>query len=101
MLALQDVDLRKLQKKISLIWTHDEEVGCLGAQSLVQQLQSSSLSLPQQTLIGEPTSMNICRMHGGHTTIDIRIQGIPAHSSKPHLGCSAILILADLPYLLL
>ena len=96
MLALKDFDLSKLQKNITLIWTHDEEVGCLGAQSLVQQVRQKGLILPQQTLIGEPTSMDICRMHGGHTTIDIHIKGIPAHSSKPHLGCSAILILAEL-----
>ena len=87
--------LSKLQQNITLIWTHDEEIGCLGAQSLVKQAQQQKLCLPQQTLIGEPTSMNICRMHGGHTTIDIHIQGIPAHSSKPDLGCSAILILAE------
>lgn len=96
MLALRDFDLTKLKKNITLVWTHDEEVGCLGAQSLVQQVRNSGLCLPQQTLIGEPTSMNICRMHGGHTSIDIHIKGIPAHSSKPHLGCSAILILAEL-----
>ena len=96
MLALQNFDLSALRQKITLIWTHDEEVGCLGAQSLVKQLQDYNISLPQKTLIGEPTNMNICRMHGGHTTIDIRIQGIPAHSSKPQLGCSAILILAEI-----
>lgn len=96
MLALKDFNLKKLQKNITLVWTHDEEVGCLGSQSLVQQVRNGGICLPQQTLIGEPTSMNICRMHAGHTTIDIRIQGLPAHSSKPHLGCSAILILAEL-----
>ena len=60
--------------------------GCLGAQSLVQQLRNTSIYLPQQTLIGEPTSMNICRMHGGHTTIDIRIQRNSSTQQQTTLG---------------
>jgi acetylornithine deacetylase len=34
--------------------------------------------------------MRICRMHPGHTTIRIRCTGLPAHSSRPELGLSAI-----------
>ena len=89
--ALQEFPLHKLKKGISLVWTHDEEVGCRGAQQLCQTLQEKEISLPKSILIGEPTSMNIARMHGGHSTILIKIKGKPAHSSKPELGASAII----------
>ena len=91
MAAISELNLRNLTDGLTLIWTHDEEVGCLGAQALQQQLQFANLSLPKAVLIGEPTSLDICRMNGGHTTVEISIKGVPAHSSKPLLGNSAIL----------
>ena len=88
--ALRRLPASKLRKGISLVWTHDEEIGCVGAQNLCSTLSKKQLSLPRSMLIGEPTSSNICRMHGGHSTLRISFQGEPAHSSKPHLGHSAI-----------
>lgn len=90
MSAIEDHSFRNPKEGLTLIWTHDEEVGCLGAQALQRQLQQANISLPRAILIGEPTNMNICRMTGGHTTVEIALTGIPAHSSKPHLGRSAI-----------
>ena len=88
--AIKKMNANKLKKGLSLVWTHDEEIGCVGAQNLCQTLAEKKLSLPRSMLIGEPTSSNICRMHGGHSTLKITFQGEPAHSSKPHLGHSAI-----------
>jgi acetylornithine deacetylase len=93
--AVEALPRNRLKRGLSLIWTHDEEVGCLGAQALAGQLEEAGIALPESVLIGEPTDMDICRMHAGHTTIEIRITGRPAHSSKPHLGCSAIAIAAE------
>jgi len=81
----------KEDESLTLIWTHDEEIGCLGAEALKGQLKAANISLPRSILIGEPTDMNICRMHGGHMTIDVEIRGESAHSSKPWLGQNAIL----------
>jgi acetylornithine deacetylase len=89
--ALSHLKMNKLKRGISLIWTHDEEVGCVGAQKLCSTLTEKNISIPKSMLIGEPTSQNIARMHGGHSTLLLRIQGAPAHSSKPDLGVSAIL----------
>jgi acetylornithine deacetylase len=85
--VLPRLDLSKLRKGLTLIWTHDEELGCMGASHL--QHQAADLVLPQQMLIGEPTSGVIFHHHGGHTTIEFSVLGYPAHSSKPHLGKSA------------
>lgn len=84
---LPRINLNKLKKGLTLIWTHDEELGCLGASHL--QHQAAELTLPKQVLIGEPTSGVIFHHHGGHTTIEFTVLGHPAHSSKPHLGKSA------------
>lgn len=89
--AIQKINRKKLKKGISLIWTHDEEIGCVGAQKLCSTLQERNISIPRSILIGEPTSLNIARMHGGHSTLLLKLKGEPAHSSKPHLGVSAIL----------
>jgi acetylornithine deacetylase len=86
--GLARVDLRKLQRELVLVWTHDEEVGCLGSRALVEQL--AGRPLPSTALIGEPTSFHMLRMHPGHAASRITCLGRAAHSSKPDLGQSAI-----------
>ena len=86
--ALPVLPLRKLKRELVLIWTHDEEVGCLGSAALAGQL--GGRPLPSLAWIGEPTSLQICRLHPGHFTVDITCTGRPAHSSRPALGLNAI-----------
>ena len=54
--ALQRINPSQMKKGLSLVWTHDEEVGCVGAQKLCEKLQENDVSIPQSMLIGEPTS---------------------------------------------
>lgn len=88
--ALGTLDLRALQQELALVWTHDEEVGCLGAAALVDTLQAAGRSLPRATLIGEPTGFRVCRLHPGHVTFSVEARGRAAHSSRPALGYSAV-----------
>lgn len=88
--AVGRIPVAELRQQVVLIWTHDEEVGCLGAQALTRATDRLPTPLPPETWIGEPTDMRVCRMHPGHTTIRIRCTGRPAHSSRPDLGLSAI-----------
>lgn len=76
-----------MRRGLMLMWTHDEEVGCVGASHLVDQCKH--LDTPANTLIGEPTNQQIFHHHGGHCTLEITVTGYPAHSSKPYLGVSA------------
>ncbi|MDG1483794.1 MAG: acetylornithine deacetylase [Myxococcota bacterium] len=92
--ALPALPLSKLSRELVLIWTHDEEVGCLGSAALGDQL--SGRTLPSLAWIGEPTSLQICRLHPGHLTVDITCTGRPAHSSRPTLGLNAIEIAAEI-----
>jgi len=93
--SLRGFPVHDLKREIVLVWTHDEEIGCLGAQQLVERWAPSLDPLPPDAWIGEPTDLHICRMHPGHTTVDLTFQGRPAHSSKPQLGLSAIHIAAE------
>ena len=88
--ALEHVDLKKLKRQLTLIWTHDEEVGCLGSAALVDALKHDGRALPSECWIGEPTDFQIFRMHPGHVEVRIETQGVAAHSSKPDLGDSAL-----------
>jgi acetylornithine deacetylase len=88
--ALPDLPIDRLQREVVLVWTHDEEVGCVGAQHLVEKWADTLSPLPPDTWIGEPTDLCVCHMHPGHTTLDIICTGRPAHSSRPELGLSAI-----------
>ncbi len=80
--------LPRLERELVLVWTCDEEVGCLGSRALVQEL--AGRPLPSACLIGEPTSFRILRMHPGHTAVRVVTTGRAAHSSKPDLGENAI-----------
>ena len=86
---LPQLSLQNLKKGITLAFTHDEELGCIGAGAMQEQLKGFDFPLPKAMLIGEPTSLDICHHHGGHSTVVIHIKGRAAHSSKPHLGLSA------------
>lgn len=88
--AIDGLDLRKLEQELVLIWTHDEEVGCLGSALLAEQLQGEDRVLPTATVIGEPTDFRVLRLHPGHATFAVDIRGRSAHSSRPSLGLSAI-----------
>ena len=88
---LEQLPLHNLKKGLTLAFTHDEEIGCVGADHMREQLKSFDLPIPKAMLIGEPTSLDICHHHGGHSTIVLKIKGRAAHSPKPHLGISPII----------
>ncbi len=88
--ALSRMDLKKLSKPLSLLWTYDEEIGCRGSFVAAPLLTKYFKHLPEAALIGEPTDFQILRMHSGHVTVKISAKGKGAHSSDPALGISAI-----------
>ncbi len=88
--ALARLDLDRLRRRLVLVWTHDEEVGCVGSAKLAEALGERPEDWPTEALIGEPTDFRIFRMHPGHVALTIATHGESAHSSKPDLGASAI-----------
>ncbi|KEP69018.1 acetylornithine deacetylase [Thioclava dalianensis] len=76
-------------RPIHFAFTHDEEVGCLGAQSLVRLLAERPIK-PALCLIGEPTSMQVYDGNKGCCEYTVRFTGLPGHSSAPERGVNAV-----------
>jgi acetylornithine deacetylase len=88
--ALERLDRRRLTRPLILVWTHDEEVGCHGSAHLAASLLAAGRTLPRDCLIGEPTGLQVLRMHAGHVAVRVTTRGAAAHSAFPELGSNAI-----------
>jgi acetylornithine deacetylase len=77
-----------LQRPVHLAFSYDEEIGCLGAPSLIREI-AASVPRPAAIIVGEPTDMVAVSGHKGITTFKVTVLGHEAHSSLTHLGVSA------------
>jgi acetylornithine deacetylase len=84
-----------LKTPIHLAFTYDEEVGCIGAPSLIR-LINRELPKPRAVIVGEPTEMKVVSAHKGITVARTTVTGHEAHSSQIHRGVSAVMVAADL-----
>lgn len=87
--ALDDWKNLKLLRPLHFAFSYDEEVGCLGAHSLVDRI-AGSVPRPDFAIIGEPTDMRIGVAHNGVTGLHTTFRGVAAHASNPSLGINAI-----------
>lgn len=81
---LQTVDPSE-RTTVLLVGGIDEEVAGTGAEALV-----AAHSEIVMAVVGEPTGLKIATAHKGVIRFEIVTIGVPAHSSKPHLGRNAI-----------
>ncbi len=90
--ALPRIDAAKLARPVVLLFTSDEEIGCLGAHRLVPELPKllGATPLPKLAWIGEPTSGRVFHAHKGVVAFSIRVSGRGGHSSVPDAGANAI-----------
>ena len=84
-----------LRTPIHIAFSYDEEIGCLGVGSMIDDICKNLLK-PQLVIIGEPTSMKIVNAHKGIQGFRTEIIGVAAHSSAPHLGVNAIKYAAEI-----
>lgn len=80
---------QRLCAPLSLILTCDEELGTLGARHFIDHWPEDH-PLPRRAIIGEPTSLDVVRMHKGHAKLRLVVTGQSAHSGYPHLGVNAV-----------
>ncbi|MFC4349799.1 acetylornithine deacetylase [Kordiimonas lipolytica] len=85
----------ELKRPIHFAFTYDEEVGCLGIQSLLP-LMKDHIAAPRLVVVGEPTSMQVANAHKGQYVSKTRIWGREAHSSRPEDGINAVAVAAEL-----
>jgi acetylornithine deacetylase len=77
-----------LRRPVHFALSYDEEVGLLGAPSLIQALLAS-VPRPGLVVVGEPTGMRVVDRHKGIMGLRTTVHGHEAHSSQTHLGVSA------------
>jgi len=85
----------KLTRPVHLMFSYDEEVGCLGAPRMIAAAREK-IGAPAAVIVGEPTSMRVANEHKGICTARTRVTGIEAHSSLTHQGVSAVMLAAEL-----
>jgi acetylornithine deacetylase len=87
--AVPDIKARNLARPLHLFISYDEEVGCLGAQRLLQDLDESGLK-PAMCVVGEPSGMQPVLAHKSKLNLRVRVRGLTGHSSEPGKGVNAI-----------
>lgn len=88
--AAEEFSEAELSKRLQLVFTFDEEIGCHGARILMKFWEEQNVPKPEFAIIGEPTEFQVCRMHKGYSRMKLVFRGIPGHSSRPDRGVSAI-----------
>ena len=83
-----------LKVPIHFAFSYDEEIGCLGAHALVENLMGN-VPRPQAVIVGEPTMMGVVNAQNAGGGIVATFTGVEAHSSMTHLGVSAIAFAGD------
>src|SRR5262249_37491283 len=79
-----------LKKPIIFAFSYDEEIGCLGAPSLIAHA-IDTLPKPGAAMIGEPTMMKVVSGHKSIRSFLVEVEGKEAHSSLVNDGVSAIM----------
>ena len=90
--AAESIDVPKLNKPFALVFTADEEIGCLGA----KRLAAAKPFAAHYAIVGEPTSLQPMRAGKGYCVADLTVRGREAHSAYPQAGASAIFRAAHL-----
>lgn len=84
-----------LSRPLHLALSYDEEVGCLGAPSLVAAM-ADRIGLPNAVIVGEPSSLRVVTGHKSSLSFFTEVTGHTVHSSEVHRGVSAVMVAARL-----
>lgn len=86
---------RPLSAPIHLALSYDEELGCLGAHSLVEHVVDSAV-MPKMCIVGEPTGMKPITGHKGICDYECTVHGKEMHSSLAPYAVNAVEAAAEL-----
>ena len=79
----------KLRVPLHFAFSYDEEIGCVGAPSLIEEFVARDLA-PEYAIVGEPSSMRIIDAHKGAHRGRVTITGVPKHGSLATHGVNAV-----------
>lgn len=88
-----------LKRPIHFALSYDEEVGCTGVGSMVEEM-IETLPKPEAVIVGEPSLMKIVNAHKSIFARKTIVTGRAAHSSLTDRGVSAVMMAAQLVALL-
>ncbi|WEJ08610.1 M20 family metallopeptidase [Sinorhizobium prairiense] len=83
--ALASMAEKKPSCTIVVAASIDEEYRKIGARAIA--LSGTSY---EAAVVGEPTELQLVVAHKGSVRWQVEVEGVPAHTSKPHLGVNAI-----------
>jgi acetylornithine deacetylase len=86
---------RPLWLPLQLAFSYDEEVGCLGVGSLIDDMAGWN-HRPRFCIVGEPTLLRTAVGHKGKIALRATCHGRAAHSANPDRGINAIHMASDL-----
>ncbi|MEL6959606.1 MAG: acetylornithine deacetylase [Pseudomonadota bacterium] len=94
--AMVEAKRRGVARPLQLALSYDEEVGCVGAPSMIDAMVASGLPRGSAAIIGEPSMMKVVTGHKGGLGFNVKMRGFEVHSSLLHEGVSAIMYGAKL-----
>ncbi|WP_289069497.1 acetylornithine deacetylase [uncultured Aliiroseovarius sp.] len=80
MAAAPEMARADLKRPLYLCFSHDEEVGCLGAPAIAQHLAALDVP-PMLAIIGEPSEMKLVTGQKGKIAMRAHVRGTAGHSS--------------------
>jgi acetylornithine deacetylase len=69
--AIESIELVQLKKPLALVFTADEEIGCLGA----RRLANAKPFAARYAIVGEPTSLQPMRAGKGYCLAEVTVRG--------------------------
>ncbi|MEM1152280.1 MAG: acetylornithine deacetylase, partial [Pseudomonadota bacterium] len=92
--AAQIASTADLKKPLTLVFSYDEEIGCVGIQEMKDTLPPL-LGDPRLCIVGEPTSMQIATGHKGKAALRATITGQSGHSALAPQFVNALHLATD------
>jgi acetylornithine deacetylase len=96
---LPEISKAALTRPIHFALSYDEEVGCVGVRTLLDDLKQAGIK-PALAIVGEPTLMKVVGAHKAGTQFHTHCHGREGHSSKPQLGANAVMMAGEFVNLL-
>jgi acetylornithine deacetylase len=87
--AAPELISRRPVTPVHLVFTYDEEVGCVGVRRLLGLLAELPVR-PLACIIGEPTEMKVVTGHKGKMSLRCHVHGRECHSSLAPTGVNAV-----------
>lgn len=83
-----------LKRPLHFAFSYDEEVGCVGVRSLLDDLRENGIK-PALAIIGEPTEMRVVGAHKAGAVAITAVKGREGHSSAPAKGANAVMMAGE------